>query len=209
MMSSQLEELLLQLLNQGGFSIGEVWVNSDFSLSHQDDRERQDLSVYTCAEDARDLVKYDDAGNYRPLKSAPNLKHGWKLQLNSAKELHLALDAIYPAALGIWLAYRSGQLNPVHFRNTVNRQTGMYRIVGKITDDQAQWLIAKGCNSSRGCLRTILWRLDDEQTIDSLPAEKFTVPQTSRSIPLLCLEACNLLVATGRKVVKGELKPED
>jgi len=77
-------------------------------------------------------------------------------------------------------------------------------------------------------LRTILWKRDQREAIAStrLPKEKFdptwdqvqvpvepdasaftkaTMGQTIvATIPLLCQEPCNLLVAACRKVVKGE-----
>jgi hypothetical protein len=56
-----------------------------------------------------------------------------------------------------------------------------------------------------------LWKRDADGAIPStrLPPEKFDPAhdQTGRgenTIPLLCQEACNLLVAECRKVVKGE-----
>src|SRR5204862_406664 len=74
------------------------------------------------------------------------------------------------------------------------------------------------CRSDGGCLRTILWKRDRGGTISStkLPAEKFdpshdqaagprsATPVTGGTIPLLCQEPCNLLVAECRKVVKME-----
>ncbi len=89
----------------------------------------------------------------------------------------------------------------------------MYRVTGKLTDEQADALVGRFCRSDGGCLRTILWPRDPAGTVAStlLPAEKFdpTHDQTSRGepgvIPLLCQEACNLLVAEARKVVKGEV----
>jgi hypothetical protein len=56
-----------------------------------------------------------------------------------------------------------------------------------------------------------LWKRDTHGAIPStkLPSQKFDPghDQTGRgenTIPLLCQEACNLLVAQCRKIVKGE-----
>jgi hypothetical protein len=58
-------------------------------------------------------------------------------------------------------------------------------------------------------LRTILWKRDREGTLAStlLPSEKFNPSHDQTGfgrpvIALLCLEACNLLVAEARKIVK-------
>jgi len=98
-------------------------------------------------------------------------------------------------------------------------QSGMYRIPAKISDEQIDNVVGNFCRSDGGCLRTILWKRDQQSTIAStkLPPEKFNplegqttalngpgsaTPATA--IPLLCQEPCNLLVAECRKVVKGE-----
>jgi hypothetical protein len=91
----------------------------------------------------------------------------------------------------------------------------MYRVAAKISDDQIDELVANFCQSSGGCLRTILWKRDATGAVPStkLPPEKFdpVYDQTGhgeRAIPLLCQEACNLLVAECRKTVKGETNEE-
>jgi hypothetical protein len=92
----------------------------------------------------------------------------------------------------------------------------MYRVAAKISDPQINDLVADFCRSDSGCLRTILWKRDRDDVIAStkLPKEKFdpVYDQTTAgprstpaaTVPLLCQEACNLLVAECRKVVKGE-----
>jgi hypothetical protein len=96
----------------------------------------------------------------------------------------------------------------------------MYRVAAKISDDQIDNVVGDFCRSDGGCLRTILWKRDQRGTVSSteLPKEKFdpacdqikaldrpgsATPATA-TIPLLCQEPCNLLVAECRKVVKGE-----
>jgi sirohydrochlorin cobaltochelatase len=140
------------------------------------------------------LAKYDDAGSYRPLKTAPNLRHGWRLVLGSIEELHLALDLFYPAALGTWLAHEAHTLTAVPLRGTLGRQSGMYRVTQLITDVQAREVIQSTCVD--GCLRQRLW------TIDGVNPEAvgFSLP-----LPILCAEACNLLVAACRPVAKQNL----
>src|SRR5205814_770556 len=66
--------------------------------------------------------------------------------------------------------------------------------------------------SDGGCLRTILWKRDTHGAIPStkLPSEKFDpghdqAGRGENAIPLLCQEACNLLVGECRKAVKGEI----
>src|SRR5947199_3245258 len=168
---------------------------------------------------AYEITKYDDAGNYRPLKTAPNLRHGWRLELATLDELGRALDYFYPGRLAVFAAWKNGQLQATQLRETLDRQSGMYRVAAKISDEQIDNAVGNFCRSDSGCLRTILWKRDQHSTIAStkLPPAKFdpshdqttalngpgsATPATA--IPLLCQEPCNLLVAECRKVVQME-----
>ena len=111
----------------------------------------------------------------------------------------------------MFVAYENDALVATPLRETLARQTGMYRVAAKIGEEEANALVGNFCRSDGGCLRTILWQRDERGTIAStlLPPEKFN-PQHDQTgsgaqmIPLLCQEACNLLVAKARKFVKGE-----
>jgi sirohydrochlorin cobaltochelatase len=222
------------------FCLGQILVRripiGRFVLSHRDDETLDKLKSFRSAEDAIDIAKYDDAGNYRPLKTAPNLRHGWRLELDSVEELRRALDYFYPGRLAVFGAWESERLETTPLRETLDRQSGMYRVAAKISDSQINDLVADFCRSDGGCLRTILWKRDREGAIAStkLPKEKFdldfdqaatgprssvfaeataekatpatsaTAAITAATIPLLCQEACNLLVAECRKIVKAE-----
>ena len=215
-------QILVRKINEGGFV-----------LSHCGDETRKKLKTFQSAEDAIELSKFDDSGNYRPLKTAPNLAHGWRLELARLEELQRALDYFYPGRLAVFLAWKTGQLHTTPLRETLDRQSGMYRVAAKISDDQIDNVVGDFCRSDGGCLRTILWKRDQLGPIPSakLPLEKFdpaydqikalgrpgssafaeatadkTTPATA-TIPLLCQEPCNLLVAECRKVVKGKDEP--
>ena len=191
--------------------------NQGFVLLHRDDERCEDLRVFRDAESAIEMARYDDAGNYRPLKTAPNLRHGWQLELTTLDELKRALDYFYPSRLAVFVAWKTDQLRTTPLRETLDRQSGMYRVAAKISDKQLDDVIGNFCRSDGGCLRTILWKRDQRGTIAStrLPPQKFdpaydqaapattAIPATA-TIPLLCQEACNLLVAECRKVVKME-----
>jgi sirohydrochlorin cobaltochelatase len=236
-----MRDLIAEILNGLGmpFSFGQILVRRRESagcvLLHRDDVSLDQLQTYQDAEDAIEIAKYDDAGNYRPLKTAPNLRRGWRLELATVEELRRALDYFYPGRLAIFAAWKSGCLKMTALRDTLDRQSGMYRVAAKISDLQINDLVADFCRSDRGCLRTILWKRDRNGAIAStkLPKEKFdpgwdqvaarpTQVGTSRcdvrtaqravstnhslaaTVPLLCQEACNLLVAECRKIVKSE-----
>jgi len=99
-----------------------------FVVSHRDDESLDQLQRYREAEDASEIAKYDDAGNYRPLKTAPNLPHGWRLELATLEELRRALDYFYPGRLAVFAAWKTGYLKTTALRETLDRQSGMYRV---------------------------------------------------------------------------------
>jgi sirohydrochlorin cobaltochelatase len=216
-----MEHSVEQALEAVPFCFGQILVRKtgdDFVLCHRDDETDDDLEVFQDPEDATEIVRYDDAGNYRSLKTAPNLRHGWRMKLRTSDELKRALDHFYPGRLAIFIAWKTGRLRTTPLRKTLDRQSGMYRIAAKIPDTQIDDLVADFCRSNGGCLRTILWKRDRPGAIAStkLPTQKFdpawdqvqalgrTGSATLATVPLLCQEACNLLVAACRKVVKTE-----
>lgn len=212
------------------FCVGEILVRETstggFVLSHRDDKTADQLKIFRSAEDAIEIAKHDDVGNYRPLKTAPSLRHGWQLEIETLEDLRRALDYFYPGRLAVFAAWKSDKLKTTPLRETLDRQSGMYRVTAKISDSQINDLVADFCRSNGGCLRTILWKRDADGAIAStkLPKDKFDPAHdqatasnppgssikttadepTQVTIPLLCQEACNLLIAECRKVVKGE-----
>jgi len=229
-MPDSIDKLLKSVL--APFYFGQVLIRKtpkgQFVLSHRDEHGRENFQTFRSAEDAIEIAKYDDAGNYRPLKTAPNLRHGWRLELDTMEQLRRALDYFYPGRLAVFAAWKKGKLQTTPLRETLDRQSGMYRVAAKISDSQIDDLVADFCRSNGGCLRTILWKRDAEGAVSStkLPKEKFDPaydqveaserPESSASakatanrtisatVPLLCQEACNLLIAECRKMVKGE-----
>ena len=207
------ERLFEALRTKKASRIGELEisvVDGGFVLYHRDDVGRNDLTLYEL-DHAFEIAKFDDAGNYRALKTAPNLRHDWKIFVNNAAELEQAIDAIYPGRLALLRALESGELVTTSLRETLSRQSGIYRVAAKISDQQIDDLVGGFCRSDGGCLRTILWKRDDEGRVPStkLPPEKFDpahdqMGKGEKCIPLLCQEACNLLVAACREKVKGE-----
>ena len=197
--SSTLRGLLAAAVAEEYHKIGQAVFKPDaegFFLCHAEDVGREDLEIFHNPHDATALAINDDAGNYRPLKTAPNLKHGWLLRVASLADLHLALDLLYPAAFANWRSFLRNEKIASPLRDTVNRQTGMYRVTGLITDEEAQGIVDSLC--SPGCLRRIQWPIPSD-------AEPPLIPTKEKEIPLLCVDACSLLIAEARRVVKARL----
>src|SRR6266540_7547404 len=217
-----MEDSVEQALEAVPFCFGQISVRQSGNrlvLCHRDDGACNELEVFRNAKDAINLAKYDDAGNYRPLKTAPNLRHGWRMELGTREELKRALDHFYPGRLAVFVGWKTGELRTTPLRETLERQSGMYRIAAKISDAQIDDLVGDFCRSNGGCLRTILWKRDPRGAIAStkLPTQKFdpawdqvqalggsqssifakaTADKAApATVPLLCQEPCNLLVA--------------
>jgi sirohydrochlorin cobaltochelatase len=200
-MLGEIRKFLGDFLGSGPCLVGQVRILPDYSLSHVEDARKAKLEIFTNPHDAIEIARYDDRGKYRPLKTAPNLRHGWRLTLKDLHETSLALDFLYPAALGTSMAFSRDELHPLDLRETLARQTGMYAVVKKITDEQAESVVARTCNHKTGCLRHILWSISPGKPT-SLSQRRSEVRHSENEIPILCAEACNLLVAAGRKIVK-------
>jgi hypothetical protein len=209
------ETTLARLLKDGAFTIGEVVVArlgpETYRISPIGaDPDAAAVRSACTPEAARFFARVDASGAYRPLKTAPNLATDWVLNLESLTDVRLALDHIYPAALGVWIAFGQGQIRPVPFNETAGRQTGMYRIVSSAPDELVNTVCGTTCSSEGGCIKTILWEIRAGLRPASQPPGKFDPSVDQRtggarsiaSVPLLCVEACNLFVATCRQKMR-------
>ena len=165
------------------------------------DRGADNLQIHRETNDALLIARNDASGAFRPLHTAPTLKRGWRLDLASLEDLRLALDFFYPAAIGMARALEQEKLTAVPLRDLLGRQTGMYRFVNTITDDQAHALIGKTCANTK-CLRRILWPLTATQPMAGAAAAKTQPNNAPNALPLLCIEACTHVVSAARKVAR-------
>ncbi len=193
-----------------GFTIGQVIASprpgGGWRLRHVADKDEPGkLEPFTGPEAARDIATLDQSGAFRPLKTAPNLRRGWDLDLADEAALRAALDFLYPAALGFLSHQHSGTLHPVHLRETLGRQTGMYRFTNTIRDEQAQQVVSEVCDRQK-CLRCITWQLDERQPLTGLSPDKLGAATAEEAgeepVPLLCVEACTHVVSAARVVAQ-------
>lgn len=210
-MKRNLTQILESWIAEGFLFIGQIKItpqlNGGFELRHIDDLGRDDLEFFASPHDARKLSFFDDANLYRPLKTAPTLRHGWRMVLKDAGGVRTALDHFYPAMTALWSSHLEGSLRPVPLRETLNRQTGMYAASKRLQDAEGQMLVGSAC-ASKNCLKRILWEFAPGEPLTELPTEDLssearTEEGGGKGIPLLCHEACNILVAACRETVKA------
>jgi len=141
--------------------------------------------------EARALAQFKAAGEFRPLKAAPTLQRGWRMQVANDAELELALSQLYPGAVADWFAARSANPPVTNYREFTHRQTGMYRITTMLSDAEAARVTSAGCAKGL-CLKRRLW------TVAGLE------PDGAREKSLIpCLEPCAVLMESARKAVRA------
>ncbi|WP_433630824.1 DR2241 family protein [Halomicrococcus sp. NG-SE-24] len=161
-----------------------------YELRHVDDREseRTDLDERTDPREARELAKYDAEGEYRPLKTAPTLRTGWVLVDLSGDDYVRAVDWFYPATVANWHREREGDLDVTHWRETADRQTGIYADVDDLSGDALD-RAARACCADSQCLKRREWDEASDADVDA--------PRGDGEFP--CREACSLFVAAARE----------
>src|SRR5437667_5202890 len=127
------------------FYLGQLLVRKTatggFIVSNRDDALLEQLQTFRDEEDAIEIAKYDDAGHYRPLKTAPNMRHGWRLDLATVEKMRRALGYLYPGRLAVFAAWESGNLQTTSLRDTLERQSGMYPVPAGLSDGQIDALV--------------------------------------------------------------------
>jgi hypothetical protein len=164
-------------------------------LRHIEDRETAAISLRAIKpEDARTLAQYTANGEFRPLKSAPNLQRGWRIVAVNDTELEIALSRLYPGAVADWHAAQSPSSPVTHYREYTERQSGMYRITTMLTDAQVAQVVGEVCGVKH-CLKRRSW---------SVPGLQPDAAQDKSIIP--CLEPCAVLMESARKAVRADQK---
>jgi sirohydrochlorin cobaltochelatase len=181
-----------------------------FVLHHAEDSPTAPGPEFDHPQQAREIARWDDAGQFRPLKSAPNLRRGWQLHLRDEASVLEALDIFYPAAIAMALRHEQGSLSPTPLRTLLARQTGMYKFTNSIGDQACNEVVAKCCSNSK-CLRRIVYPLAPGQAFGAPADEKTSalagvLPSHPEAIPLLCMEACSHILSATRLRAKKDFE---
>jgi hypothetical protein len=177
----------------GGRIFGQVIVRpvspGGYSVRHSDDAKAYDLEVHEDPRSAREISRLTESGEYRPLKSSPNLRRGWELRVADVRGLATAMNYIYPASVVHWYLRREGRLGLTSFRENAARQSGIYKRVQLLSDGGVR-NAARACCEDAVCLKQTLWDVDEGTPLD--------IDRGEGEIP--CPEPCSLFVSFARRV---------
>lgn len=176
-----------------GRAFGQVIVrplsSGGYELRHMADKDAEGLEAYDNPRAARELAKLTKPGEHRPLKSSPNLRRGWALQVADASELWIAMNYLYPASVVHWYLYRKGKLKITTYRENATRQSGIYKRIQCLSDKGVQDA-ARACCEDAVCLKKTLWDVD--------PKTPLAMDRGEGEIP--CPEPCSVFVSLARRV---------
>ena len=164
-----------------------------FELRHLADRDAAPDRLRSVGDqEIRSLAQFTADGAFRPLKSAPNLRAGWKMVVADERALGAALHHLYPGAISDWFAARAARPPITSYRDFTARQTGMYRITTSL-DDATAAAMTRACCHQDFCLKRRLW------TVGSEPSDESNVKSI---VP--CLEPCAVLLEFARKAARWQ-----
>ena len=160
-----------------------------YVLRHAEDARATGLDVREDPRSAREISKTTEAGEYRPLKSSPNLRRGWELRVSGARDLAVTMNYLYPAGIVHWHLHREGRLQTTSYRENAARQSGIYKRVQRLSDEGVQDA-ARACCEEAVCLKKTLWDVDGETPL-AMDRGKGEIP---------CPEPCSVFVSFARRV---------
>lgn len=162
----------------------QVWIarlpQGGFELRHQADRHlpAEALRLVDPSQ-LHALAQRTDEGQFRPLRSSPDLARGWRTLARNKIVLGEALETVYPGFLADAWSLDTGRAKPIHWEAYLQRQLGRARALATFSPIALADAIHTGCAPDR-CLRRRTW---------SAPLANPSEPATYKSsIP--CLEPC-------------------
>ncbi len=137
-----------------------VWEaqSGGFEIRHELDRQAplEALRRLRDPDEAQSIAAATEAGDYRPLKTAPDLRGGWRFAGLTKDEAWEVYAHLYPAVPVHWFLERIGRLPVVSFDDVAKRQTGIHAKVGSLGPPEVGALVEECCESHR-CLREPTW----------------------------------------------------
>jgi hypothetical protein len=155
-----------------------------YELCHVDDAGVGGLALHEDPRAAREIARVTERGEHRPLKSSPNLRRGWMLRVAGVRELAVAMNYLYPAAVVHWHLRREGRLETTSYRENAARQSGIYKRIQRLSDRGVQDA-ARACCEDAVCLKRTLWDVDEETPLEIDRGSGEILPRAVQPLRLL------------------------
>ena len=167
--------------------------DSGYDVRHKDNTgvPTEELEDYDDPTEAREIAKFDDEGEYRPMNGETTLPTGWVFPSLGAEGLAEVVRHVYPASLENRYLEANDALDVTHWNETSERQTGIYADVEELRGEHLQCATEAFCASR--CVKRREWEESEDETIDSESEGEFP-----------CREACSLFVVGAREFVNQE-----
>lgn len=158
-----------------------------FAVCHQADSETpaEELERLRTPAAVRDHIRFDDSGQYRPLRGARTLPTGWIAQALDAAALWRVVEAVYPASVANWYRDQQNTLDVTDFTEAATRQTGLYSGVADVSDADVACGIRACCDD---CVKRREWEAPAKQS-SAARSDEGNVP---------CREPCSFFIAAMR-----------
>jgi len=147
-----------------------------YDVRHADDTgtPAEELDVYEDPTEARELAKFDDDGEYRPMNGETTLPTGWVFPSLDSDDLAEVVRRVYPASVENAYLESRGELDVTHWDETSERQTGMYADTEELTGDALRCATDAFCASR--CVKRRVWEESEDVRIDSAKERGKGVP---------------------------------
>ena len=106
-------------------------------------------------DELEEVVRWDERGKYRPLRSEGNLVSGWQYDAKSVTEFREVMEVIYPGMWGNAEAWKNGKLKFQTWDDALTKQTERVRNKVAKTGDMPRRVIEENCK--KRCLKAVLW----------------------------------------------------
>ena len=128
-------------------------------------------------DELEEVVRWDERGKYRALRSECNLVSGWQYDANSVTEFREGMEVIYPGMWGNVEAWKYGKLKFQTWDDALAKQTERVRNKVAKIGDLPRRVIEENCK--KRCLKTVFWA--GERPVDEAMA-----------VPMLCTGPCGM-----------------
>ena len=147
-------------------------------VRHIQDRDAVgELRSVATLDELEEVVRWDERGKYRPLRSEGNLVSGWQYDANSVTEFREVMEVIYPGMWGNAEAWKNGKLKFQTWEEVLAKQTERIRKKAAQAADLPRRVIEENCK--RRCLKAVLWAGD--RPMDN-----------AKVVPMLCTGTCGM-----------------